>query len=681
MKLQYVEIAGFRGFRDKVRFDLPSGFAVLTGRNGAGKSTVLDAIDFALTGTINKFRVRDARDGGLDEHIWWVGAGKAVKHYVSVGFIDDNAEPFEVTRTREQGGSPAPEEIVARLSKPFANVSLVDLLQTTLIRDELISALSLDLPEQARFTAVRTAIAGITGPDYSARTTAIFNAAKMAKERQDQRVANVRGELGRALEALTETRSIVERSSSNVSDALKVLDSIGVSFPPALKERTEAVRNFIATRKTALQEIETALQRAKALLPELQHFRSPDAATDVEAAQAALAKASSEKQLSDQLLLQAAQLDATERQNDQYAAHLAALLEHGSALGLQDGCCPLCKAPRTADEFSAALSAIGQLLTVRGQKLSATTATLARTRSAAAAADGALIGAQNRVAEVNSRRSAMEREIAFVRETYERHGFSGPPGDPASAQSLILGDQEKLAQLEHALFILEASSAVDRVRTQEARIATLREQLEREVAKLTETEKALEAARQIETAAKTVANEILTEQFDTVMPLLKELYRRLRPHAEWTEIGVDFGGRVRASLNFVVGDGHNPQFLFSSGQRRAAGLAFLLSIHLSRPWCHWRSLLLDDPVQHVDDYRALNLVEILAAIRKANRQVIVAVEDPALADLVCRRLRSSSGDIGRRFDLQLSKGGTAEIVTQQDVYPMPHEVLRAAKIS
>jgi hypothetical protein len=68
----------------------------------------------------------------------------------------------------------------------------------------------------------------------------------------------------------------------------------------------------------------------------------------------------------------------------------------------------------------------------------------------------------------------------------------------------------------------------------------------------------VEAARQIDAAAKTVANQILTEQFDTVMPLLKELYRRLRPHADWAEIESDFGGKVRGSLNFTVGDGHNP---------------------------------------------------------------------------------------------------------------------------
>jgi chromosome segregation protein len=61
MKLEFVELAGFRGFRDRTRFEFPSGFTVFSGRNGVGKSTVFDAIDFALTGSINKFDVKTAR--------------------------------------------------------------------------------------------------------------------------------------------------------------------------------------------------------------------------------------------------------------------------------------------------------------------------------------------------------------------------------------------------------------------------------------------------------------------------------------------------------------------------------------------------------------------------------------------------------------------------------------------
>lgn len=198
------------------------------------------------------------------------------------------------------------------------------------------------------------------------------------------------------------------------------------------------------------------------------------------------------------------------------------------------------------------------------------------------------------------------------------------------------------------------------------------------LATISKAENALETARQIDAAAKSLSNEILVEQFETVMPLLKELYQRLRPHTDWAEINADFGGKVRGSLNFSVGEGRNPQFLFSSGQRRAAGLAFLLAVHLSRPWCRWQSLLLDDPVQHVDDYRALNLVEVLAAIRRSGRQVVVAVEDAALADVLCRRLRSSQIEPGRRYDLYHASDGSGKVETVLDILPLPLDALPLA---
>jgi chromosome segregation protein len=135
---------------------------------------------------------------------------------------------------------------------------------------------------------------------------------------------------------------------------------------------------------------------------------------------------------------------------------------------------------------------------------------------------------------------------------------------------LLLQAQERLARLGRALFILSASTAIDRVSSLEARAKTLRDACNAEAVKLAEAARAAELANQIDSSTKVVANQILTEQFDTVMPLLKELYRRLRPHAEWMDIQSDFGGKIRGSLNFTVGDGHNVQFLFSSDQRRAA---------------------------------------------------------------------------------------------------------------
>src|ERR1035438_8837999 len=116
MKLQFVELCGFRGFRERTRFEFPGGFTVLSGRNGAGKSTVLDAIDYALTGTINKFSVKEAKGGGLDDHIWWVGEGKPEAHYVSIGFIADDGKHFVITRSRERGCDTPLQEILNRLT-------------------------------------------------------------------------------------------------------------------------------------------------------------------------------------------------------------------------------------------------------------------------------------------------------------------------------------------------------------------------------------------------------------------------------------------------------------------------------------------------------------------------------------------------------------------------------------
>jgi len=90
--------------------------------------------------------------------------------------------------------------------------------------------------------------------------------------------------------------------------------------------------------------------------------------------------------------------------------------------------------------------------------------------------------------------------------------------------------------------------------------------------------------------------------------------------------------------------------------------------------------LLDDPVQHVDDYRALNLVEVLAAVRRSGRQVVVAVEDAALADVLCRRLRSSQTEAGRRYDLNHAVDGSARFEAVLDILPLPLEACQSQSL-
>jgi energy-coupling factor transporter ATP-binding protein EcfA2 len=128
-------------------------------------------------------------------------------------------------------------------------------------------------------------------------------------------------------------------------------------------------------------------------------------------------------------------------------------------------------------------------------------------------------------------------------------------------------------------------------------------------------------------------------------------------------------------MKLQVGEHLNPQFLFSSGQRRATGLAFLLSVNLSMAWSRWKTILLDDPVQHIDDFRTVHLAEVLSHLVAENRQVICAVEDAALADLLCRRL--PVGDTGQaiRVTLGADSDGALNVLGQRKLVPLPMRAL------
>jgi len=189
------------------------------------------------------------------------------------------------------------------------------------------------------------------------------------------------------------------------------------------------------------------------------------------------------------------------------------------------------------------------------------------------------------------------------------------------------------------------------------------------------------ASQNAKTAADTtkrVSWEAVDDCLAELSPLLSELFLRLRPHVDYSEVKYRMRGDVKRFLSFAVGNDINPRFTFSSGQRRALGLAFLLAVHLSRPWCNLRTLVLDDPVQHIDDYRALHLAEALSSIRQMDHQIICTVEDPALADLLCRRLRSTTLGDGVRIEMQYEPGTGSSIRAIDRIGPLPERVLITA---
>lgn len=676
MKLDYVEVSGFRGFRDKARIDFGSGFTVITGRNGVGKSTLCDAVEFAVLGELTKYTVESSAKETVRDYIWWRGEGQPAGHYVTVGFVDAEGKSFTITRTREGADRSAAEIEAALCQGAVPDEPLRQLCKTSVIRDEWIAALSLDLNETQRFDLVRAALGSIEGGDLSAKAKAVVSVAETHCNRVDAQYQEARSALSGGLVQLSEASDAANRNA-DVSAAMAVIDRLMAPTDGDLAQRIDTVQRGLPERRRQVEGLNQAAFEGRNLALQQQAFNSPAEVERRDRVRDELAAAEVGLQRAQSDLALAQRAYEVEALANEMAASLAILVEHGDALGLHDAHCPLCAAARTQAEFNSGLAAARARIEELASGVGVAREALAGARQRAADAGSKAASSKDMWESIEREEQALRaREQAQV-EVFERHGLNpANASDPDALEREASNQREQLVELERALNALEASRAVGVLSSVEARVTVLRSHAEAAAEALTRAQAAVTAAKSLEKSVRRSASEIVDERLARISPLLNEIYQRLRPHANWRSIEYSIRGDVRRFLSLKVGDDLNPQFVFSSGQRRAAGLAFLLSVHLARPWARWQTLVLDDPVQHIDDYRALQLVEVLASLRQSGRQVVVAVEDEALADLLCRRLPSTVEQGGRRFFVDFTKEGAADVMVRQDILPMPAGVLR-----
>jgi hypothetical protein len=146
----------------------------------------------------------------------------------------------------------------------------------------------------------------------------------------------------------------------------------------------------------------------------------------------------------------------------------------------------------------------------------------------------------------------------------------------------------------------------------------------------------------------------------------------------FANIARDSQGRIYNERRQVVG----PTF---TGTPRILGFHIYdpetkLNTFLDPSTCNRKALALDDPVQHIDDYRALRFVEVLSSIRQMGQQVICTVEDPELADLLCRRLRSFAIGDGLRIELEYEPGSGARVQDVRQIALLPERLLLSAQV-
>lgn len=351
MKLAYVDLCGFRGYRDQVRIDFPGGFTIIDGRNGVGKSTIFDAVEFALTGTIAKYGDATADRETIADYIWWTGEGKSPSdRYVEVGFCDSQGI-ISVRRTQLSGPEPsALEAVLDRLCdcRTRPQSALTELCAASIIRDEHIAALSLDAKEADRYSRLREAIGATDAEQWISRGSSLVRLARARSEAAAKEVEAAARELATAIQRIDEIRArLVDEAS--VPSAVESLRSLtGLAAPP--DELAEPARAAIAEKSRQLEELAQLQDSWRATAVARANI------TGIRSALAAAQIAKSDADASLQALTAEGEPEMSPDALSTQAGDLAALVAFGRKLGLRDGHCPLCDSGLTERGFQNGLA-------------------------------------------------------------------------------------------------------------------------------------------------------------------------------------------------------------------------------------------------------------------------------------------------------------------------------------
>lgn len=159
-----------------------------------------------------------------------------------------------------------------------------------------------------------------------------------------------------------------------------------------------------------------------------------------------------------------------------------------------------------------------------------------------------------------------------------------------------------------------------------------------------EAERRITVARDLVSRALAVradeVRQVFNEELNTVW---RELFIRLAPDEAFVPAFAlpSIPGRpVEAVLETHYrsgGKGGNPRAMLSAGNLNTAALTLFLALHLSvAPSLPW--LLLDDPVQSMDDVHIAQFAALLRTLKQHGRQLVIAVHDRQLFEYLTLEL-------------------------------------------
>jgi len=674
MKISRLRARGFRAFTAPIDVDLDADVVVLSGPNGQGKTSLLDAILWGLSGAISRF------EGTAEEVVsLYSTTGEAeVELELITGTQkwsvrrswDGEKERLHLAGGDEPLTGPAASVALSRLlghpdsssgMKALTALSLhTALTRAVYLQQDLVREF-LDADDEASryenlsqlFGTRRVVDLQIELEQQKAKWSKSLNEDKGEAQKVDDALRQLESEVkslqageGQALDSavwsawwkeLTDTTGErAETPEISSSEAPIALDRAlrGLETQKRASERRLSVLDDLASDAPPLSEMPVDMPSIDELAAEVQSKKNARKACETHLHKAEKALTESRRQA------------AQEHDEEQDRVLLAKI-----ALRHLGDTCPVCQ-----QEYDRA----------------ATESRL--TSMATAESEGPELPTSEHVDELRGELQEAEAALAEARQRYdviteqlrrrERfHARLTDAGLEEIADSAVAEWQRLL--LDRREFVAESVASLQRLQEtgerlslgiaragEAARLKALRkerdetekrrDELYRE---LDDREKTADVAQSMIEGLRTAGQTIVSRELQRIKPVAQRIYSAIDPHPALRHIDIRttmFRGRGRVSASVqdpeTAAGSEHPEQVLSSSQLNALALSIFLALNVCARDVPLRTLILDDPLQSLDDINLLGLVDLLRRLSD-RRQLILSTHDTRFSSLLERKLR------------------------------------------